>query len=43
MNGEKPKPKTWEEIIVEIDNDIQAAEQFLIMKKAAGKAAREQI
>ena len=31
MNGEKPKPKKWQDIVNDLDNVIQASEQNLIM------------
>ncbi len=40
MNGEKPVPKKWPDIINEVDNMIQATEQNLIMLKAQFKAAQ---
>ena len=34
MDGEKPKPKKWQDIVNELDNMIQLTEQNLIMFKA---------
>jgi len=43
MNGEKPKPKKWEDIILEEDNMIQMLEQSLILHKAMKAEAQKQI
>ena len=43
MNGEKPKPQKWQDIVNDIDNMIQVAEQSLIMLRAQLKAAQEEL
>jgi len=41
MNMEKPKK--WHEIVNDIDNEIQALEQVLILKKAQLEEAKRQL
>ena len=43
MNGEKPKPQKWQDIVNDLDNMIQVAEQSLIMLKGQLKTAQEQL
>ncbi len=34
MNGEKPKPKKWQDVVNDLDNVIQASEQNLVLLRA---------
>ena len=34
MNGEKPKPQKWQDIVNDIDNLIQVGEQNLLLLRA---------
>jgi len=43
MNGEKPKPQKWQDVINDLDNIIQASEQNLILLRAQLAAAQKEL
>ncbi len=43
MNGEKPKAKKWQDIVLEQDDMIQLFEQQLIISKAIKAEAQKNI
>jgi len=43
MNGEKPKPKKWPDIVNELDNLIQVSEQNILLLKAQLKEAQKHV
>lgn len=43
MNHEKPKPQKWQNVVNDLDNVIQAAEQNLILLRAQLAAAQKEL
>jgi len=43
MNGEKPKPQKWQDIVNDLDNAKQVNEQNRIMIDAQLEAAKKQL
>jgi len=43
MNGEKPKPQKWQNVVNDLDNVIQASEQNLVLLRAQLEAAQKQL